>query len=241
LFIGCFVAHGIFYFTAAMSAAVIVNYLTENSNVVVGTSDGVMQWGGVVRGRVVGSGMVRSWVVGGRCGSVIGSGAMVDHRCVVDRSMVDRGMVGSGGVMRGRGMIRLGVVGHTLVLDIGDVTVIVISMVLDDLSAAIGEKDAVASFYVSGGVGDLSGIEVGSTVLVVDSIFEAVRFGLLLVDWLWMVGGRGMVDRGVVGCRGRMVGGRSWMVRGWVPVGQDSGGGQSGGGEGEETSQYLHD
>merc|ERR1719468_1095226 len=123
------------------------NYLTENSNSMVGegmVGNGVMQRCGVtVSGGVVHH---RGGVIGGR---VVGSrGGVIGSRLRV---------IGSGG----------GVMGHTLVAHISDETVVVISVVLDVLGATVGKQDTVAALDIAGGVGHLGGVEVGSTVLVV--------------------------------------------------------------------------
>ena len=177
--------------------------------------------GGVIGGRVVGS---RGGVIGSRL-RVIGSGGW--------------GMIGGGGVVHRLRVVGggLGVMGHTLVAHISDETVVVISVVLDVLGATVGKQDTVAALDIAGGVGHLGGVEVGSTVLVVDSVLVAVWLGLLFVHWLRMVVGGGWWWRMVVGSGSRMVGGR--VVGIGMTVREEGGGGQSGAGKGEETGQYL--
>merc|ERR1719360_250940 len=194
------------------------NYLTENSNSMVGegmVGNGVMQRCGVtVSGGVVHH---RSGVIGGR---VVGSrGRVIGSRLRV---------IGGG----------VGVMGHTLVAHISDETVVVISVVLDVLGATVGKQDTVAALDIAGGVGHLGGVEVGSTVLVVDSVLVAVWLGLLFVHWLRMVVWGGWWWRMVVGSGSRMVGGR--VVGIGMTVRKEGGGGQSGAGKGEETGQYFH-
>merc|ERR1719468_1380385 len=202
------------------------NYLTENSNSMVGegmVGNGVMQRCGVtVSGGVVHH---RGGVIGGRV-RVVGSG--------------DWGMIGGGGVVHRLRVVGggLGVMGHTLVAHISDETVVVFSVVLDVLGATVGKQDTVAALDIAGGVGHLGGVEVGSTVLVVDSVLVAVWLGLLFVHWLRVVVGGGWWWRMVVGSWSRMVGGR--VVGIGMTVREEGGGGQSGAGKGEETGQYFH-
>lgn len=178
--------------------------------------------GRVIGGGVVGSGLrvVRSWL------GVIGSGG--------------RGVIGGGDVVHRLRVVGggLGVVGHTLVAHIGDETVVVISVILDVLGATVGKQDTVAALDVAGGVGHLGGVEVGSTVLVVDSVLVAVWLRLLFVHWLRVVVGGGWWWGWVVGSGGRMVGG-GVVGSGMTAIGEEGGGGQNGGGKGEETGQYL--
>ena len=171
---------------------------------------GVVGVSGVIHGSMVDRGVIGSrGVVDDR--GVVRGGGMVDYGGVVGGGGVvdNRGDVGSGGVVDYGGMVGLGsvvglggvvhglgMVGGTLVLDIGHKPVVVISVVVDVLGATVGQEDGVGSLHVAGTVGGLAGVEVGSRVIVMDSVFVGVGLRLLLVDWLGMVGG------GMVGCRG---------------------------------------
>jgi len=184
--------------------------------------------GSVDRGGMIGS---RGGVVGGR----VHNRSMVDYRGVVD----NRGMIGSGsrGVIGSRGGCVIGsrggsvirswlvlnrVVGDSLVLYVGDETVIVISMILDVLGPAVREQDGITAFNVAGGVSNLSSIEIGSTVLIVDSVLVTVWLGFLFVLYRVVIcGGGGMMDN-----RGGMIGGGSRVV-GSRGVGEDSRAGES--------------
>lgn len=182
--------------------------------------------GSVHRGGMIGS---RGGVVGGR--GVVHNRGMVHNRGVVHNwSMIGsggRGVIGSRGrsVVGSRGVIRSGlvlnrVVGDSLVLYVGDETVVVISMILDVLGPAVREQDGIAAFNVAGGVSNLSSIEIGSTVLIVDSVLVTVWLGFLFVLYRVVVGG-GMMDNrgGMIGGGGRVVGSRG--------VGEDSRAGES--------------
>ena len=112
--------------------------------------------------------------------------------------MVDRGVV----VGRSRSMVcRLrSMVGHlvkvsfSLVCDIRHIAIVVVSMVGDVLGPAIRQRHRVGAFNVACTVRCLPCVEVCSCVVVVHSIFKAVRLGLVRVD---------RRSRGVIGrCRG---------------------------------------
>ena len=94
-----------------------------------------------------------------------------------------------------------GVDGLTLVLDIGDESVLVIGGVGDDLGAAVGEGDTVGSLEVAVGVLLLSLVEAGAGVVIGDSVLVGEGLGrelLLLVGSRLMVGwGRWGVGRPV--------------------------------------------
>lgn len=82
----------------------------------------------------------------------------------------------------------LGVDGLSLVLDVGDVAVVVVGGVGDGLDTAVGKVDGVGSgdsLAVSG----LLGVEVGAGVIVGDAVLESVWLGgLVVVSWGWLVG-----------------------------------------------------
>merc|ERR1719402_345867 len=105
-------------------------------------------------------------------------------------------MVGCRGVVRGRGRVvglSLGVVRHSLVGDISDITVVVVSSVFDVLGSAIGKGNAVRSSDGTVAICVLGSVEVGLGVVIRDSIFESIGCGLLFVGRGRMVGS-GMVD-----------------------------------------------
>ena len=105
-------------------------------------------------------------------------------------------------VGRSRSMIcRLrSMVGHlvkvsfSLVCDIRHIAIVVVSMVGDVLGPAIRQRHGVGAFNVACTIRCLPCVEVCSCVVVVHSIFKAVRLGLVRVD---------RRSRGVIGrCRG---------------------------------------
>merc|ERR1719411_880086 len=103
-------------------------------------------------------------------------------------------MVGFRGVVRGRGRgvgLSLGVVRHSLVGDISDITVVVVSSVLDVLGSAIGKGNAVRSSDGTVGICVLGSVEVGLGVVIGDSVFKSIGCGLLFVDRGSMVSGFG--------------------------------------------------
>ena len=86
--------------------------------------------------------------------SLVGSGSGIDRSLISSRSRVGRsrvcgGLVGRSGVsggLVGRSGV-LGVLGHALVLDVGDVAGVVAGRVGDDLHAAVGQSNAVRSAH----------------------------------------------------------------------------------------------
>ena len=149
-----------------------------------------------------------------------------------------RGISGGGLVGRGRGIrLSLGVDGGTLVGNLGDVTVVVVSGVGHGLDSAIGKSNLVGSLDVSGGIGVLGSLEVSLGVVVSDTVLESIGGGLLLA---LNIGSRGVVGsggRGVVGSGLSYNNGGSVVGRGGVDNGSgvvgggvDNGGGVVGGG-----------
>mgnify|MGYP006877618817 CR=1 FL=1 len=100
------------------------------------------------------------------------------------------------------GGLVFGVLGDTLVLDIGDVSGVVIGDgVGHDLSATVRKSDAV--FAVGGvSVTGLVGSEVHAGVSVLDGVFVGVGGGNVGVGGLVIGGGRGVGRGRVVGSRG---------------------------------------
>ena len=160
--------------------------------------------------------MVSRGCVVGRGDSMHHGRGMMDSRGVVDDGgmMDDGGMVDGGCVVGSRARVSRSI-SSTLVLDISNISTIVVGVVLDMLGPAIRKEDRVGSLYITRTIGHLSSIEVGSRILVVHSILVAVGFGLLLVDRCRgvvrsrsVMSNRGVVNnRGMVDCRS-MVGGR---------------------------------
>ena len=90
------------------------------------------------------------------------------------------------------------IVGLSLVLDIGNISRVVISnSVANMLDAAIGKGDAVSTV---GGISvtGLGGVKVNITVLIVDGIAVLVVSGLIIVGWGSVVSRPGVVGRGRV-------------------------------------------
>merc|ERR1719317_904906 len=106
------------------------------------------------------------------------------YRGMMDRGMVDRGMVSRG--MMSRGMMSRSIGGMSIILDISHISSVVVSMIVDVLGPAIGKEDRVGPLYIARAISALSGIEVGSRVIIMHSILVAVGFGLLLVGWCMM-------------------------------------------------------
>ena len=108
---------------------------------------------------------------------MVGRWSMVVHRGVVrsrSRGVVHRGMVRS----RSRSMVRsrswgaidsLPLIGY-----IRDKTPVVVSMVGHVLGSAVREQDRVGTLHVPVGVRDLSSIEVGSMIIIVNTILVLV-------------------------------------------------------------------
>ena len=110
-------------------------------------------------------------------------------------------MVGGG---RGSIGLGLGVLGSSLVCDIGDISIIAVGRVLDMLDTSIGKSNRVRSGDVAGTIGLLLSVEVGLGVVISDGVGEGVggnliRVGLSLVGGGSVVsGGGGVVGRGGV-------------------------------------------
>ena len=130
--------------------------------------------------------------------------------------MVDRGSM----VCRGVGL-SLRVLGVAIVGDIGNITGVVISVVVDMLGPAVGKSNRVGSSNVASSILGLNLVESSLGVVISNSVLEGV--------WLWgLIIGLCMVsslDRGVVGSGGMV--GRGGMdnrgvVRGRGMVGRGS-------------------
>ena len=135
--------------------------------------------------------------------SIVGRGRLIGRSGVV-RS----GFVGGGRVVRGRlvgrGRVVLGVGGLSVVGDLGVVSTVVVSRVLDVLGTAVGQNHRVIALHVVT-VALLVAGEVGAGVVVVDGVVEGERPGLLLVLDVRGVGSR-LVGRSRV-VRSRRIGG----------------------------------
>ena len=88
----------------------------------------------------------------------------------------------------------------SLICDISDITVVVVSMVLDVLGATVREEDVVGSFNIPSSISNFTSIKVGARVIIMDSILILVGFGFFLVD------GGVVRGRSVVRGRGMMRG-----------------------------------
>jgi len=89
--------------------------------------------------------------------------------------------------------------------DLSDVTAVGVGVVVDVLGPAVGEVDRVGALGVTGTVAALSGVEVGSRVVVSHSVVVGVGGDLIRVDFSNSVSDRGgMVGRGGVDHRGGM-------------------------------------
>jgi len=138
-------------------------------------------------------------------------------------SMVGRGSVVGRGSMVGRGVgLSLRVLGVAFVGDIGNITGVVISVVVDMLGPAVGKSNRVGSSNVASSILGLNLVEGSLGVVISNSVLEGVWLwgliiGLSVVSSLHrsMVGGRGMVGRSSMDDRG-MVGGSSMDNRGVV-------------------------
>ena len=122
-------------------------------------------------------------------------------------------MVGRGGGSIGLG---LGVLGSSLVCDIGDISIIAVGRVLDMLDTSIGKSNRVRAGDVGGTIGLLLSVEVGLGVVISDGVGEGVGGNLIRVS-LGLVGGGSVVGRG-----GGMVSGGS--VHSVVDRGHNHGG-----------------
>jgi hypothetical protein len=117
------------------------------------------------------------------------------------------GVVGGGrGVGRG-GLVSLslGVDGGTLVGDLSNVAVVVVSGVGNGLDSAVGKGNLVGTGDVAAWVGGLGGLEVRLGVVIGNTVLESIRFGLFLLGVIGSGGVVGGGGRGVVGSGGRGV------------------------------------
>ena len=129
-------------------------------------------------------------------------------------------MVGRGGGSIGLG---LGVLGSSLVCDIGDISIIAVGRVLDMLDTSIGKSNRVRSGDVAGTIGLLLSVEVGLGVVISDGVGEGVGGNLISIDLSrGMVAGGGVHHRGMVGGGG--VHHRGMIGRGGVDGVSDDGG-----------------
>jgi len=96
------------------------------------------------------------------------------------------GVVGRGGGSIGLG---LGVLGSSLVCDIGDISIIAVGRVLDMLDTSIGKSNRVRAGDVGGTIGLLLSVEVGLGVVISDGVGEGVGGNLISI----------YLSRGVVG------------------------------------------
>ena len=124
-------------------------------------------------------------------------------------------MVGWGGDI---GLL-LGVDRNSLIGNLSDITVHVVSSVLDVLGSAVGKGNGVATGNVSGRISGLSGVELSLAVVIGNSVFVSIRsrFTLLDVGRGGVVGGGvsndgGVVDNGSVVDNGGMVDQRGGVV-----------------------------
>ena len=104
-------------------------------------------------------------------------------------------MVGGGGGSIGLG---LGVLGSSLVCDIGDISIIAVGRVLDMLDTSIGKSNRVRSGDVAGTIGLLLSVEVGLGVVISDGVGEGVGGNLISIGLGLVGGGRGVVSGGSV-------------------------------------------
>ena len=104
-------------------------------------------------------------------------------------------MVGRGGGSIGLG---LGVLGSSLVCDIGDISIIAVGRVLDMLDTSIGKSNRVRSGDIAGTIGLLLSVEVGLGVVISDGVGEGVGGNLIGVGLSLVGGGRGVVSGGGV-------------------------------------------
>lgn len=167
-------------------------------------------WVGLVRG---GSGLV--WLgmrKGNRGGMERDRSGVMGKWSGMDRSGMirSRGRMVRSSLVRSRGIrLRLifGVDGGAFVFDIGNVTIVMISSVGHSLDTTVGKVNLIGSRN-SLAVSSFMSIEVGSRVLVMNSVLKGIGFGGFIVvrvfvgSWVrsWLVRGR-------VG---------SWFIRGWM-------------------------
>ncbi len=121
---------------------------------------------------------------------VVGGGGLVGRGWVIGSRLVRGGSIGLGLV--------LGVDGLALILDVSNVAIVMVRCVGDSLDAAVRKVDLVGASHGLA-IRGLLGIEVGTRVVIVDTVLVGVRPGLLLVGGLGVVGGGGRMVRGRVG------------------------------------------
>ena len=108
-------------------------------------------------------------------------GMVVDRGMVGSRGggVVDRSVIWSRGVVRSRGggvVDSLPLIGY-----IRDKSPVVVSMVGHMLSSSVREEDRVGALHVPVSVRDLSSIEVGSMIIIVNTILVLVRTWFLQI------------------------------------------------------------
>jgi len=129
------------------------------------------------------------------------------HRGMDDwSSMVDRGMDNRGSMVDSMRFWDIGM-SFSLISDISNEPVVMISVIRDNLYTTIRELHTVLTFHNSMLIlalclGKVSAIGISTTIL----ICKRLRGELLLMVWSW-------VWSWVVGSRGRVVRSRSWVVR----------------------------
>jgi len=171
---------------------------------------GMVSRGRVVRGWfMVSRGWLmvgRSWLMVGRGGCVVGSGLMVSRgRVIRGRGrLVGSRLVGSrvSFAVSVVGLLGLLVVADlALVLDVGVVRFVLVHVVVDDLGAAVGQKDLVLSLDSLAVTLLVLGVHIGVAVLIVAVyvISVSVRgMGIMLL----VVGVRGVVRSRAAWCTG---------------------------------------
>jgi hypothetical protein len=137
-----------------------------------------------------------------------------------------RGVLGSRCVLGGGvgGVLLIGVLGLSFVLDISDETVLVVSGVGHNLDTAVGKVDTVRSLEVAISVLGLGLVEAGARVFIIDTVLVGEGLGSELLLFVW---GGGVIRSGGWAIRSRGWAVRSsWVrsswVRSWVGVGVGS-------------------
>ena len=100
------------------------------------------------------------WGMVGRCG--MHNWSTINRSSVYNRSMVSRSSMDSS-ILRG-----------TIILDISNITTIIISMVTDTLCTAIRKSNRVGSFNITISISRFSSIVVSTRVVIMHSILVSV-------------------------------------------------------------------
>ena len=94
-------------------------------------------------------------------------------------------------------------VSSSFICDISNISIVVVSMVLDMLDTSIWKQNTVTSLYIAIAISCLSSIKICSTVVIMDTVLVTVRMWCFLVHWgviSWCMVNWDMMNRSMM-CR----------------------------------------